>query len=117
MTRLVASAGSAGGGILALTITMELSGAAETLGWLPWVTWSTLLANYQASLPGGTCLQSSPLTLSLLGGAHCPGGDHPLPGRPGTQGLEAVPGRGLRSHRHGRHRLVFRPRVSEVAHC
>ena len=48
VTRLVASAGSAGGGILALTITMELSGAAETLGWLPWVTWSTLLANYQA---------------------------------------------------------------------
>ena len=54
VTRLVASAGSAGGGILALTITMELSGAAETLGWLPWVTWSTLLANYQASLPAGT---------------------------------------------------------------
>ena len=65
VTRLVASAGSAGGGILALTITMELSGAAETLGWLPWVTWSTLLANYQASLllPG---LQPPALSLS-----HC----------------------------------------------
>ena len=65
VTRLVASAGSAGGGILALTITMELSGAAETLGWLPWVTWSTLLANYQASLPG-SCHLAPAFSLS-----HC----------------------------------------------
>ena len=46
ISRLLASAGGLGSYLLAFTLTLEYSGVVERVPYVPWVTWSTLLANF-----------------------------------------------------------------------
>ena len=48
LTRVLASAGGIGTSITAFTMTLEIIGVRETVPLLPWVTVSTLLANFAA---------------------------------------------------------------------
>jgi len=46
LARILAGAGGEGAFVLAFTMSLEYSGVVESVPCLPWVTWSTLLANF-----------------------------------------------------------------------